>query len=277
MHRIGIVIFCVIFFAVCASGDAPGTRTRGVKPDPGKLPPVLRDVGIDQKLNNPVPLDLPFRDEQGNEVTLGRYFHHSPVILVLAYYDCPMLCTAVLNGVLRSLKQLKLELGRDFQVVTVSFNPDERPTLARAKKAIYVGLYGRPEASSGWHFLTGDEASIHELAQAVGFRYSYDPQTRQYFHATGIMVLTPEGRLARYFYGVEYPTGNLRLALVEASAGRIGSPADELLLYCSQYDPETGKYSIVVSHILTLAAAVTVVALGGFMLAMFLREKRVTT
>lgn len=277
MHRIGIAIFCAVLLTVCGSVDAAGTSPETVKPDPNKLPPVLRDVGVDQKLNNQVPLDLPFRDEQGNPVTLNQYFHHSPVILVLAYYDCPMLCTAVLNGVLRSLKQLKLELGRDFQVVTVSFNPDEQPALATAKKAIYVGLYGRPNASAGWHFLTGDEPSIRQLTQAVGFRYSYDPQSRQYFHATGIMVLTPEGRLARYFYGVEYPAGNLRLALVEASEGKIGSPADELLLYCSQYDPATGKYSVVVSHILTLAAAITVITLGGFVLAMFLREKHVAT
>ncbi|HEX8895903.1 MAG TPA: SCO family protein [Terriglobales bacterium] len=277
MRRTGLLILCATALAVCALANASGADTAAARPDPAKLPPVLRDVGIDQKLNTQVPLDLSFRDEQGNQVILGQYFHRSPVVLLLAYYDCPMLCTAALNGVLRSVKQLKLDLGRDFQVVTVSFSPDEQPSLAFAKKTIYVGLYGRPNASAGWHFLTGDQMSIRQLAQAVGFRYSYDPQSKQYFHATGIMILTPDGHLARYFYGVEYPAGNLRLALVEASQGRIGSPVDELLLYCSQYDPATGKYSIVVSHILTIAAAMTVVGLGGFLSALFLREKHSRT
>jgi protein SCO1/2 len=232
-------------------------------------------VGIDQKLNNRIPLDLVFRDERGNEVQLGQYFQHTPVVLVLAYYDCPMLCTAVLNGVLRSLKELKLTIGHDFEVVTVSFDPAEKPSLAAAKKSVYVRLYGRPNADSGWHFLTGDEPSIRQLAGAVGFRYSYDPQTKQYFHATGIMVLTPEGRLARYFYGVQYPSGNLRLALVEASENKIGSPVDELLLYCSQYDPATGKYSVIISHVLKLAALITVLFLGGILLTLFLSERHV--
>lgn len=156
------------------------------------LPPLLREVGIDQKLNNQIPLDLVFRDEAGNDVRLGQYFGQKPVLLVLAYYDCPMLCTIVLNGVLHSVKELKYNIGREFEIVTVSFDPTEKPSLAAAKKAIYVGLYGRPNTGAGWHFLTGDEASIQQLTQAVGFRYNYDPQTKQYFHATGIMVLTPE-------------------------------------------------------------------------------------
>lgn len=239
------------------------------------LPPLLREVGIDQKLNNQIPLDLMFRDESGNDVRLGQYFGRKPVVLVLAYYDCPMLCTIVLNGVLHSVKELKYNIGREFEVVTVSFDPTEKPSLAAAKKAIYVGLYNRPDASAGWHFLTGDEPSIRQLTQAVGFRYNYDPQTKQYFHATGIMVLTPEGRLARYFYGIKFPSGNLRLGLVEASEGRIGSPVDQVLLYCSQYDPATGKYSVIVSHVLKIAAAATVLSLAGLIFAMSRVRKRV--
>jgi len=234
-------------------------------------------VGIDQKLNNQIPLDLLFRDDTGSLVRLGQYFGQKPVILVLAYYDCPMLCTMVLNGLLHSLKELKLNVGQQFEVVTVSFDPTEKPSLAAAKKAIYVGLYDRPGAAAGWHFLTGDEPSIHQLAQAVGFHYNYDPQTRQYVHATGIMVLSPEGRLARYFYGIQYPAGNLRLALVEASKGRIGSRVDEVILYCSQYDPATGKYSVIISRVLKLAALVTILSLGSLVLAMSLGGKRATT
>jgi protein SCO1/2 len=238
------------------------------------LPPLLRDVGIDQKLGSQVPLDLVFQDESGKDVRLGQYFGQKPVVLVLAYYDCPMLCTIVLNGVLHSVKELKYNIGQEFEVVTVSFDPTEKFPLAAAKKAIYVGLYGRPNANAGWHFLTGDEPSIRQLTQAVGFRYNYDPQTKQYFHATGIMVLTPDGHLARYFYGIRYPSGNLRLALVEASQGKIGSPVDQVLLYCSQYDPATGKYSVIVSHVLKLAALATVLSLGGLVLAMSLTRKR---
>lgn len=241
------------------------------------LPPVLRDVGIDQKLDNHVPLDLAFRDEAGKEVTLGQYFHRKPVVLVLAYYDCPMLCTLVLNGVLHSFEGMKFNIGQDFDVVTVSIDPTETPELANAKKAIYVGLYGRPNAAAGWHFLTGEEPAIRALADAVGFRYNYDPNTRQYVHATGIMVLTPEGRLARYFYGIRYPSGNLRLALVEASQGKIGSPADKLILYCSQYDPATGKYSVLVSRLLKLGALITVFSLAGLIGGMSLMKHGAAT
>lgn len=241
------------------------------------LPPVLRDVGIDQKLDNQVPLDLWFRDETGRDVKLGQYFGQKPVVLVLAYYDCPMLCTLVLNGLLHGLEGLKYNVGQEFEVVTVSFDPTETPALAAAKKAIYVGLYGRPNASAGWHFLTGEEASIRELAQAVGFRYNYDPNTKQYVHATGIMVLTPGGRLARYFYGIRYPSGNLRLALDEASQGKIGSRVDQLLLYCSQYDPATGKYSVIISHILKIAALLTVLSLGGLICGMSLTKHGAAT
>ncbi len=232
-------------------------------------PTILRNVGIDQKLNQQVPLDIPFRDENGSTVRLGDYFGQRPVILSLVYYECPMLCTTSLNGLDQSLKELKFNLGTDFNVVTVSFDPTEQPSLATAKKAVYVGLYGRPGAAAGWHFLTGDQESIDRLTQAVGFRYNYDPTIKQFIHATGIIVLTPQGKVARYFYGIQYPAGNLRLALVEASQGKIGNPVDEVLLYCCEYDPMTGKYSLIISRVLKIGAAVTILSLGTLMLVMF--------
>jgi protein SCO1 len=246
------------------------TPLHGQSPQSSSVrPPILRDVGIDQRLNEQVPLDLQFHDDTGNTVRLRDYFGQKPVILSLVYYDCPMLCTTVLNGLLESLKQLKFTVGDQFNVVTVSFDPTEKPSLAAAKKAVYVGLYGRAGAPESWHFLTGDEASIRQLTRAVGFRYNYDPQTKQYVHATGIMVLTPQGRLARYFYGIKYPAGNLRLGLVEASQGKIGSPVDEILLYCCQYDPQTGKYSLIISRAIKIAGGVTVLCLGTMILVLF--------
>ena len=205
------------------------------------LPTPLQGIGIDQRLGEVLPLDLPFRDETGRTVRLGDYFGARPVILTLAYYECPMLCTQVLNGVVRSLRALPFTVGKEFEIVTVSFNPDEKPALASAKKAEYIASYGRPEAAAGWHFLTGDQPSISAIARAAGFRYRRDEESGQYIHASGIMVLTPDGVLARYFYGIDYAPRDLRLGLVEASAGRIGTPADRALLFCFHYDPATGK------------------------------------
>ncbi len=237
-------------------------------------PSLLRDVGIDQRLNEQVPLELPFQEESGREVRLREYFGEKPVVLTLVYYECPMLCTQVLNGLLRSLRDLPLDVGKQFNVVTVSFNPREKPALAAAKKRLYVGLYGRKGASEGWHFLTGEEVSIQPLARSVGFRYAYDRGSAQYAHATGVMVLTPKGKVARYFYGIEYPSRDLRLGLVEASANRIGSPVDQVLLFCYHYDPLTGKYGVVIMNVIRAAGAATVVALGAFMLLMFRRERQ---
>ncbi|HEV2425811.1 MAG TPA: SCO family protein [Terriglobia bacterium] len=238
-------------------------------PPASQVPPVFRDVGIDQRLNQQVPLDIPFRDEAGDVVPLRAFFGKRPVILSLVYYQCPMLCTTSLNGLEQSMREMKLDLGKDYEVVTVSFDPTETPRLAAAKKAVYVGLYGRPGAVGGWHFLTGDQDSIDRLTKAVGFRYHYDKNIKQFIHATGIIVLTPEGKVARYFYGIQYPAGNLRLGLVEASQGKIGNPVDAILLYCCEYDPQTGKYSLIISRALAIGAAVTVVCLGGLMLVMF--------
>ena len=234
---------------------------------------LLSQVGLDQKLNQSVPLDLSFRDESGKTVKLGDYFGEKPVILTLVYYQCPMLCTQVLNAVERGLTNVSLDIGKQFQVVTVSIDPRDTPELARTKKNMYVGLYGRPGAADGWHFLTGDEPAIQQLAQAVGFRYAYDPQSGQFAHASGIMLLTPEGKISRYFYGVQYPSRDLRLGLVEASAGKIGTPVDQVLLYCFHYDPATGKYGMVIQNVIRVAGVLTVLIIGMMVIVLSRRER----
>jgi protein SCO1/2 len=238
----------------------------------GQRPELLRDVGIDQKLNDEIPLDLKFRDEHGNTVQLAQYFGSKPVILTLVYYNCPMLCTQVLNGLDRSLKQIPLDLGKDFNVVTVSIDPTERPVLAEAKQAMYTGMYGRPGAEQGWHFLTGDQPEIKALAQAVGFRYAYDPDSKQYAHASVIMLLTPSGRMARYIYGIQYPERDLRLGLIEASQGKISSPVDQILLFCYHYDPHTGKYGLLISRVIQLLGGLTILIGGIWLFFLFKGE-----
>jgi protein SCO1/2 len=219
------------------------------------LPAAVRNVGLDQKLNEQVPLNLVFRDDSGREQPLASYFTGRPVVLALVYYQCPMLCTQILNGLVMSLRTMSLESGQDFDVVAVSIDPTETPELAARKKIEYIKRYTR--GSAGWHFLTGAEPQIKQLAQSVGFRYAYDPKTKQYAHASAIMVLTPAGRLSRYFYGIEYPPRDLRLGLVEASENKIGTPVDQVLLYCYHYDPSTGKYSAIVMNIVRLAGILT--------------------
>jgi len=250
------------FFVAEAQSQYP-TQNIDVRPE------LLKDVGIDQKLNNSVPLDLAFRDETGQTVKLAQFFGNGPVILSLVYYNCPMLCTQVLNGMERSLKDVPMDIGKQFSVVTVSIDPTERPTLASAKRALYTGLYGRPEAAQGWHFLTGDEPQIKQLANAVGFRYAYDPASKQFAHASAIMILAPEGKISRYLYGIQYATRDLRLGLVEASEGKIGTPVDQILLFCYHYDAATGKYSLLISRVLKAAGAFTilVIGIGIFLLA----------
>jgi len=228
------------------------------------LPPALRNIGVDQKLNEQIPLNLVFRDDAGGEAPLAAYFGSRPVVLALVYYQCPMLCTQVLNGLVVSLRGMSLESGRDFEVVTVSIDPTETPGLAARKKAEYLRRYAK--GGAGWHFLTGSEPQIKELARSVGFRYAYDPKTRQYAHASAIMVVTPGGKLSKYFYGIEYAPRDLRLGLVEASENRIGSPVDQILLYCYHYDPNTGKYSAIVMNIVRLAGALTLLLLIPFLI-----------
>lgn len=236
-------------------------------------PVALRDIGIDQRLDAAVPLDLPFRDEVGRAVRLSDYFGKRPVILALVYYNCPMLCTQVLNGIVSALRVMSLDAGRDFDVVAVSFDAREKPADAAAKKNAYLTRYQRPGSDAGWHFLTGDREPIATLARAVGFRFRYDAEHDQFAHASAIFVLTPGGRLSRYFYGIEYAPRDLRLALVESSAGRIGNPADQVLLYCFHYDPATGKYGAAVVHIVRLAGLATVLVLGVSILWMSRRRR----
>jgi protein SCO1/2 len=224
----------------------------------------LRDVGIDQKLDQQLPLDLVFHDESGQDVKLGQYFGQRPVVLAFVYYDCPMLCTQVLNGMVTSFRVLPFQVGKEFDVVTVSFDPRETSSLATSKKHVYINYLPekmRPAAMNGWHFLTGDQANIAKLTEAAGFRYHYDEATKQFAHASGIMVTTPQGKLSRYFYGVEYAPRDLRLGLIESSANKIGSPVDQLLLYCYHYDPATGKYGAAVMKIMRIAGVLTVLAI----------------
>ena len=235
---------------------------------------LLKEVGVDQKLNDSIPLNLTFRDEHGNPVELAQYFGSKPVILSLVYYNCPMLCTQVLNGLDRSLQLIPMEIGKDFNVVTVSIDPTERPVLAEAKQVMYAGMYGRPGAVQGWHFLTGDEPQIKQLADSVGFRYAYDPDSKQYAHASAIMLLTPEGKISRYFYGITYPARDLRLGLDEASEGKIGSPVDQVLLFCYHYDPHTGKYGLIVSRVIQISGLLTILIGGIFLIVLFRGENR---
>jgi len=236
---------------------------------------IVAQVGIDQKLGDSVPLDLVFRDEAGSPVRLGQYFGgKKPVLLSLVYYRCPGLCTMTLNGMASAFKPLKFSAGQEFDVVTVSIDPKETPELAAEKKAQYLKRYGRAGAEAGWHFLTGEETAIRALAQSVGFRYVYHPQTDQYTHAAGIMLLTPGGKVARYFYGLEYSARDLRLAMVEASEERIGTLADAVSLLCYQYDPMTGKYGVAIMRAIRTGAVLTMVGLGTFIVLMVRREKR---
>ena len=259
----------------------PSSPLYGARPESGPvstgLPAPLKKVGIDQRLNEQIPLDAVFNDEQGRDVRLGQFFNGKPVVLSLVYYSCPMLCTQVLNGMLSSFRQVSFNIGEQFEVVTVSFDARETPQLASAKKQTYIKGYNRANAEVGWHFLTGDEANIKRLTEAVGFRFVWDEQTKQFAHASGIMVLTPEGKIARYFYGIDYSPKDLRLGLVEASQNKIGTPVDALMLYCYHYDPATGKYGAVVMNIMRLAGVVTLVLIVGMLLVLRKRSSRGAT
>jgi protein SCO1/2 len=259
----------LLLAAIAAVGIALPARAQQAT-----TPAILNKVGIKQNLGDQIPPDLTFRDENGNTVRLGDFFGKKPIVLSLVYFDCPALCTEVLNGELRTMNAISLNLGKDFEAVTVSFEPKDSPALARAKREVYVGQYGRPGSVDHWHFLTGEQPSITALTNAAGFQYAYDSSIRQYAHAAAILVLTPEGRIARYFYGVVYPARDVRLGLVEASEGKIGTVTDHAMLLCYQYDPMTGKYGVVIINVLRIAGALTVVVLGIFMLLMFLRERR---
>jgi protein SCO1/2 len=245
-------------------------------PPPKITPPdkVVKEIRIEQNLGAQVPLDVPFRDESGNAVTLRDYFGKKPVILSLVYYQCPQLCNMSLNGMLAAFKALSPTIGSDFQVVTVSFDPSETPDLARAKKDTYLGQYDRAGAENGWHFLTGDAEPIAKLTETVGFRYFYDPRTKQYAHGSAIMLLTPDGKVSRYFYGIEFSARDINLGLVEASDGKIGTLAEKVMLLCYQYDPRSGKYGFAIVAALRTGAVITVLSLCTFWFVMYRRERR---
>jgi len=251
-----------------AQGAGPGIMA----PPANVRPPGLKNVGIAQRLNQQIPADLVFRDETGRQVRIGDYFGKKPLILSLVYFRCPMLCSEVLSGVEGSLKALTFNVGNEFDVLTVSFDPKDTPEAATEKKAEILKRYHRAGAERGWHFLTGSEASIAALTQAVGFSYEYDPKTDQFAHSTAIMILTPEGKIAQYYYGIEFPPKDIRLGLIQASENKIGTLADEVILYCYHYDPKAGRYSAIISRILQLAGGLTIVSLGTVLLILFRRE-----
>jgi len=258
----------VLFLLVMAAMTLPA-QTSALKPK------ILDDVGITQRLGESVPLGLVFRDETGKTVKLGDYFHsHKPVVLTMVYYECPMLCTEILNGLVRTLRVIPLSAGKDFNIVTVSFNPSETPKLAAQKKLNYIDKYKRDGAAQGWSFLTGEEPAIKALADAVGFHYKWDPEIKQFAHASAIMILTPEGKLSRYFFGVEFPSQDVRLSLVEASNNKIGSFIDQLVLYCYHYDPSTGKYGFAILNVMRLAGIATLLGLGTMAFVFWRRNKK---
>lgn len=258
-----------------AGRQNPGTGVTGPVPSSEEVPGELSDVGFDQRLGEPIPTDLTFRDEQGEAVRLGEYFGERPVLLSLVYYECPMLCPMTLQGLSGSLKALTYDAGEGFEVVVVSFDPGEGPEQAAAAKAATVTRYGRSGTEDGWHFLTGDEEAIATLTEAVGFRYTYDAEADEYAHAAGLVMATPNARVARYFFGIEYPAKDLKLGLVEAGEGQIGSLVDQLLLYCFHYDPGTGRYAWSERAILALrfGGLATILGLGGFIFVMVRQER----
>jgi protein SCO1 len=241
----------------------------------GERPPVIKEIGFDQRLGESVPLDAEFRDEEGRTVRLGDYFGRKPVVLNLVYFDCPMLCTVSLNGLTTALDVASVTPGQEFELVTISFDSRETPGLASAKKKAYLARYKRAGAAAGWHFLTGEQASIDRVTRAVGFRYAWDGETRQFAHPAGLLVLTPQGTIARYLFGIEYSPKDLRLALVESGEGKVGGPVDDFLLFCYQYNPLTGRYSASILNLVRALAILTVLGLGGFVYAMWRRERTV--
>ncbi|HTM37184.1 MAG TPA: SCO family protein [Terriglobales bacterium] len=240
-------------------------------PSANVKPPGLKRAGIEQKLDQQLPLNLVFRDEAGKPVKLGDFFGKRPVILTFVYFRCPMLCSEVLSGLEGSLKALSFDIGKDFDVLTVSFDPKDTPESATEKKASVLQHYKREGARDGWHFLTGSEESIAALTDAAGFGYDYDEKTNQFAHSTAIMVITPEGKIAQYYYGVDFPPRDLRLGLVQASQNKIGTLADQVLLYCYHYDPQSGRWGAVVTHMIQLGGGVTILALGAMLLVLLRR------
>jgi len=259
----------ILILAAFAFGQG---MTNGIMSPPANVrPPGLKNVGMRQNLNQPIPADLTFTDDLGRTVRLGDYFGKKPIILNLVYFTCPMLCGEVLSGLENSLRMMKFDVGKEFDVITVSFDPRDTPEAAAKKKSDFLRRYKRPGAEQGWHFLVGHQDAIDSLTRAAGFDYEYDPKTRQFAHTAAILILTPEGRVAQYYYGIEYPPKDLRLGLVEAGTGKIGNVVDALLLYCYHYDPEQGKYSATILRVLRLARVATMLFIGTFIFVMIRR------
>lgn len=270
--RIGAALAAML---ALASAQRIEDRTSADSTSPNTRPSIFEKVGIDQRLGASVPLTAQFTDESGQAVTLDQYFHHRrPVLLALVYYDCPMLCNQVLNGMTGALRVLRFSAGQEFDVLAVSFDPREGPQLAAEKRALYLKRYGREGSVPGWHFLTGKPQAIKALTEAVGFRYLWDEQTKQFAHASGLVLLTPEGKVAQYYYGIEYSPKDMRLGMIEASQEKIGNVADQLLLYCYHYDPMTGRYGARIMTILRAGAIATLVILGSFIAASVRRDHR---
>lgn len=248
-----------------AVGGIQNTKT-GVRPQ------ALSDVTIEQRLNAQLPLDAPFRDEYGKTVPLGSYFGKRPVVLALVYYECPMLCTQILNGMTRAAKLMTLTPGKDYDILAISFDARETPKQALAKKAVYMKDYGHPETANAWHFLTGDQTSIDRVSQAVGFRYKWDAQTAAFAHASAIYLLTPQGRLSKYFYGIDYSPKDMRFGLIQASNNKIGTEVDQILLFCYHFDPHSAKYTFLAFDLLRGTGAATLLLLGGFIFIRLRRE-----
>jgi len=273
-------VFIAVVFSLVATVSAQmgGTPTSGYKREPGMpastMPAPLREIGFDQNIGTRLPFGTRVVDEGGRPTAIGEYFGHRPIVLVFAYYSCPMLCTQVVNGLASAVGVLSLQPGRDFDVVVVSFDPRDTPATATAKKAQFLERYTARGAAASTHFLTAAKPSIDALTRAAGFRYVWDEQTQQFAHPTGVIVVTPDGRMARYLFGIEYGPRDLRLALVEASEGKVGTVVDTLLLYCYHYDPMTGRYGVAVMRTLRIAGASTVLALGAFVFVMLRREKK---
>jgi protein SCO1 len=271
--RRGACILWTLGVLLLAVASARGASLPESGTPASTVPPALEGIGIDQKLDQPLPLDLVLRDESGKSVRLAEFFGDRPVIVTLAYYHCPMLCPMVLDGVVRSLRPLSLAFGADFRAVTVSIDPNETPEQAAAKKKKIVAEFGRDGAAENWHFLVGDPAAVRALAEAIGFHYRYDAASGQFAHAAGLVVATPQGKISRVLYGIDFAPRDVRLALVEASAGKIGTIADQLLLFCYHYDAATGRYGAAAMTSLRIAALVTVVALAGFVTLQLRRER----
>jgi protein SCO1 len=272
------VQFALLVSATVAIAQPPSSfQDKDVSTPSQVLPSDLSNIGIDQRLNQPVPLDLEFKDEHGNTVKLGDFFRSGrPVILNLVYYTCPMLCGEELVGEASALSMLKFTPGKDYEIVSVSFNPDETPKDALAAQQTYIARINEhldhKIDGAGWHFLTGQQAQIKQLADAVGFHYRRDPHSGQFIHSTAIMIVTPAGKIAQYYYGVEFSPKDVRLGLIEASHDKIGTVVDQVVLYCYHYDPKTGRYGAVITNMIRLAGAATMLILGGFLIVMFRRD-----